>query len=101
MIPNIDFQNVPLAFTKRNLRPCIRRLPFHRFIDFLAMYLDRFRSSNSKTNFVATDIDYRDHNVITDHNRLAILPTQNQHDRFLPEQRIVKPNYLKRITNSR
>jgi hypothetical protein len=48
-------------------------------VDFLSMDGDRLRSSDSKTNFVASDVDDRNHDVVPNHDALISVAGKDQH----------------------
>ena len=55
-------------------------LSFDCFVNLLAVDRDILRSFNPKSHFIATNIDDRDDNVITDHDALVSMTRQHQHE---------------------
>src|SRR5206468_1737285 len=54
-------------------------LPADRVVHLFAMNADLLRSIDPEANFVATDINDGDLNVVTDHDRFIALTGQHQH----------------------
>jgi hypothetical protein len=52
-------------------------LALNRVVDFLAMDRDMLWRIDTQTNFIASDIDDRDHHIVPDHDALIAMSRQN------------------------